>query len=125
MKSIGVWLPQPVFGHGQLYVAVSRVGDPNNCKLSIKPQKDQPDHSTRNIVFKEVLLGCVAGAQENVQHHQLPTPPQATRVVEDLGPLWLDYDTIPDNIDGIFLEEFVPPSQHRAIPPPTVTQPRL
>ena len=27
--------------------------------------------------------------------------------------------------DGILLEEFVVPSQHRAIPPPTVTQPRL
>ena len=77
-------------------------------------------------MFKEVLLGCVAGAQENVQHHQLPTPPQAPRVVEDLGPNWLDYETIPDNIDdGIFLEEFAAPSQHRAIPPPTVTQPRL
>merc|ERR1711867_52508 len=54
------------------------------------------------------------------------TPPQAPRVVEDLGPDWLDYETIPDNIDdGIFLEEFAVPSQQRAIPPPTVTQPRL
>ena len=127
MKSIGVWLPQPVFGHGQLYVAVSRVGNPNNCKLSIKPQKDQPDNSTRNVVFKEVLLGCVAGAYLPEQSHQQPpTPPQAPIVVEDLGPEWLDYDTIPDNTDdGMFQEEFGTPSQHRAIPPPPVTRPRL
>ena len=28
LKMIGIWLPQPVFGHGQLYVAPSRVGAP-------------------------------------------------------------------------------------------------
>ena len=29
LKMVGIWLPQPVFGHGQFYVAPSRVGAPN------------------------------------------------------------------------------------------------
>merc|ERR1711867_54997 len=31
LKKIGVWLKQPVFGHGQFYVAPSRVGAPDRC----------------------------------------------------------------------------------------------
>ena len=56
MKSIGIWLRNPVFSHGQLYVAVSRVGSPAYLKLAIKNQKDGVKHQTDNVVYKEVLL---------------------------------------------------------------------
>ena len=124
MKHIGVWLPQPVFGHGQLYVAVSRVGNPDNCTIAMKPEKDQAANSTKNVVFKEVLLGCVAAAQLPSWAQPTLTEPQPPLLVEDIGPEWLDYDGLDDDTDdGTFQEEFGPPCQ-RHIPQPAVTRPR-
>ena len=58
-KKIGLYLPQPVFAHGQLYVAMSRVGTPSDVKLLLQPTKHQMKLDghwyTRNIVYKEVL----------------------------------------------------------------------
>ena len=45
-----------VFTHGQLYVAVSRVGSPDRLKFAVKKNKDGALEDTPNIVFHEVLL---------------------------------------------------------------------
>ena len=42
MKHVGVWLPHSVFGHGQLYLAVSRSGNKKNITIAHKPEKKDP-----------------------------------------------------------------------------------
>ena len=36
IKKIGIYLPQPLFSHGQLYVAFSRAENPDNIKVFVE-----------------------------------------------------------------------------------------
>lgn len=54
---VGLYLPQDVFSHGQLYVALSRGTSMATTKVLLKKGVDESEkHShTKNVVFKEVL----------------------------------------------------------------------
>lgn len=63
LDKVGLWLSRPVFTHGQLYVACSRVRSFDSLKIQVNPvergQQRQGELNgktyTRNIVYKGVL----------------------------------------------------------------------
>ena len=55
LQKVAVWLQESCFGHGQLYVAASRVGNPDNIKFFVTSREGQQDFTTRNVVYEELL----------------------------------------------------------------------
>ena len=49
---MGVWLEEPVFTHGQLYVAASRVDNLSHLHIAIIRSSDQ---KKRNVVYLKIL----------------------------------------------------------------------
>ncbi|GJR09502.1 ATP-dependent DNA helicase PIF1 [Tanacetum coccineum] len=59
LNYVGLYLPNPVFSHGQLYVTLSRVTNPDGLKILMTEDDDKElKNCTRNIVYKEVF-GCL------------------------------------------------------------------
>ncbi|KAF1866419.1 hypothetical protein Lal_00017802 [Lupinus albus] len=55
LANIGLYLPHPVFSHGQLYVAFSRVQSMEGLKVLILDKEGKPSNTTTNVVFKQVF----------------------------------------------------------------------
>jgi ATP-dependent exoDNAse (exonuclease V) alpha subunit len=55
LKKVGLYLPKPVFCHGQLYVKISRVTNRNGLKVLINETENLEENMTKNIAFKKIL----------------------------------------------------------------------
>ncbi|XP_057740312.1 uncharacterized protein LOC130957472 [Arachis stenosperma] len=55
LNHVGLLLKQPVFTHGQLYVAVSRVTNKDGLKIIISHDQSNNSTSTYNVVYQEVF----------------------------------------------------------------------
>lgn len=52
LEMVGLFLPNSVFTHGQLYVAISRVTSPTGLKLFINDERGFSTCTTQNVVYK-------------------------------------------------------------------------
>ncbi|GKA64671.1 ATP-dependent DNA helicase PIF1-like protein [Tanacetum coccineum] len=54
LSNVGLYLPRPVFTHGQLYVVVSRVTSKKGLKVVVCDKDGNISKTTTNVVYKEV-----------------------------------------------------------------------
>ena len=55
-KEIGLYLCKPVFTHGQLYVALSRVRSIDGLRIVLAQYEQQETPITKNVVYKEIFM---------------------------------------------------------------------
>ncbi|XP_071726843.1 uncharacterized protein [Rutidosis leptorrhynchoides] len=63
LNKIGVYLPKPIFGHGQLYVALSRATSPDGLKILIRQHEGQKRwHSLHQAIDIGLSLQEITGS---------------------------------------------------------------
>jgi len=55
LKQVEIYLPQSVFLHGQLYVAISRITSRDGLKILLTNDNGDCINTTSNVVYKEIF----------------------------------------------------------------------
>ncbi|KAL1202767.1 hypothetical protein V5N11_031395 [Cardamine amara subsp. amara] len=55
LKQVSLYLPNAIFSHGQLYVAISRVTSPEGLKILDDSSSTLEEDTVTNIVYKEIF----------------------------------------------------------------------
>ena len=55
LKKVGLYLEKPVFTHGQLYVALSRVRSMHELKIVLGKEDEHHVQTTKNVVYSEIF----------------------------------------------------------------------
>ena len=55
LNYVGVYLREPVFTHGMLYVVISRVTSRDGLSMVIEDENEAATATTRNIVYEDIL----------------------------------------------------------------------
>ncbi|XP_071689034.1 uncharacterized protein [Rutidosis leptorrhynchoides] len=66
LNKIGVYIPKPIFGHGQLYVSLSRATSLDGLRILIRQHEGQQANVTKNIVMAQITaLAQLAAGDRN------------------------------------------------------------
>uniref|UniRef100_A0A0D3BH08 ATP-dependent DNA helicase n=1 Tax=Brassica oleracea var. oleracea TaxID=109376 RepID=A0A0D3BH08_BRAOL len=57
LSNVSLYLPKPVFSHGQLYGALSRVTTPKGLKILDMSRSGEGSRTIANIVYREAFNG--------------------------------------------------------------------